>query len=128
LSGLHTLLQKRINVGIFCCKQLQRWNGFKEMSGKWLKIAVSHVPFSDFAPAFFILLRLAINALRLRVFYNFKYLKIGCKGKLYNTKLWVFVNCVSHRKLMYLTTRNEFRPVWQIEQYKCHFANKIVSF
>jgi len=36
LSGLHNGFRGKKDFRVVCCKQLQRWNGIKEVSGKWL--------------------------------------------------------------------------------------------
>jgi hypothetical protein len=93
----------------------------------WI-VQFSHITFSDFAPDFCILFPSMIIILRQRIFYNFKPLKKDCNSILYNAKHGDCVNPVSYRKLVLLNIRIKVGPVWQLEQYKCHFTNKILLF
>ena len=102
-----------------------KWHQKMSENGWILKF--SHLAFSDFSSAFFILFALVNTTLRQRMFYNFKYLKEGLRRKMSNAKHGVRVNPTNHRKTVRLNLRLEGRSVWQIEQYKCNLTREILS-
>ena len=122
------VLQKRKIFESFdasSCKVEMASNNF--LANGWI-VPFSHVSFSDFASAFFILFHLVITTLRQRKFYNFKQLKLDSKITLYNAKHVAGVNTTSNRKLVHLNIRTEYRTVWQMEHYNVISQEQLCRF
>ena len=128
LSGLHKCFTEKKNLSSRLLQAVAMMKWHQELPGKWRNNAVQQSFFFDFAPAFFIPVAPVITTLRQRMFYNCKYFKKDCRSTFYNEKYGVRVNPVCLRKLVYLKVRFEGRPVWQMEQYNCHFFRKLCRF
>ena len=93
------ILHKKKIFQFFGCKQLQRWNSIRELSGKWLNNTVQLCFFLWLRTNFLYPIPSSDNHSQIKNILQFQIFKNDFKSTLYNAKHGVCVNPISHRKL-----------------------------
>ena len=128
MSCLHKYFTDKQVLRVGYCKQLQRWNGIKELPVRRLSSADQLCFFLWLRANLFYPIPCSENHSQTKNNLQFQILKKDCKNTMHNAKHGVRVNFVNNRKLVYLNIRIECNTVWQIEQCKCYFMWKMSRF